>query len=152
MYRLTIPWVWLVTAIISWRHPGDEYGLFGIANGLPSAMVSLWIIPGLGLNPSFALMIACSAISMILLSWILDRLRVPVILLLPLYLSIAAFLVYSALSGYESYQRALSKNGSLTAYVSAASNLGLFLSAVLCILIFSVRRGIQAWRRSPVAS
>lgn len=146
-YRLTVPWLWLNVALISWRHPGDEYGLFGVANGLPSAWVSLLLGNLRGMNDTFIAMIAFSFVSMALLSWLLDRLRVPLVIFLPLYAAGAFFLVGWALSGYESYDRAMMKNGSLTAYVSAASNFALFATSVLCVVGFAVWRCLR--RRKP---
>lgn len=152
-YRLTVPWFWLIVAIISWRHPGDEYGMFVVANGLPSALISILVLgDGGSMFNVFATMLTCSCVAMLLLSWAMDRLRVWAAVFLPLYLLGTVFLVYWALSDYESYHRAIMKNGSLTAYVSAGSNLALFLTAVVCILVFTVWRLIERRKAVPVAA
>lgn len=152
-YRLTIPWFWLVVANISWRHPGDEYGMFVGANGLPSALASILLFgDGGSMFRVFATMLACSCAAMFLLSWAMDRLRVWAVVFVPLYMISTVLLVMWALSGYESYHRAMMKNGSLTAYVSAASNLSLFATSVLCIVVFAIWRLIQRWKTIPVAT
>jgi len=134
-YRLTIPWVWLIVAIISWRFPGDEYGLFGVANGLPSAWISLWLGFNGGPNDIIPIMVASSFTSMLLISWAMDGLRVPRWLVLSLWLIGTVVLFQIAFGQFESYARAIAKNGSLTAYVTASSNLSLFLTCVCGILL-----------------
>ena len=37
-YRITLPSIWLVAAMFSWTHPGDEYGLF-IISCLPASVL-----------------------------------------------------------------------------------------------------------------
>lgn len=149
-YRLTVPWFWLVVALVSWRHPGDEYGMFVIANGLPSALISIVCFgDGGSMFNVFATMLACSGVAMFLLSWAMDRLRVSAAVFVPLYLGITIQLVFWALSGYESYHRAIMKNGSLTAYVSAASNLSLLVTGLLCFVIFAVWRLMPRFRPAP---
>jgi len=153
LYRLTIPWIWLITAFISWRNPGDEYGLLVVANGLPSALISVFFFGETGSPQSiFATMITFSLAAMLLISWTLDALRVPLRAMIALYLLGTVFLVYWAISSYESYARAIAKNGSLAAYLSAGSNLSLFLTAVFLIIVFAIWRLVQTWRRPPVAS
>jgi hypothetical protein len=152
-YRLAVPWFWLVVAIVSWRHPGDEYGMFVGANGLPSALISIFVLgDGGSLFNVFATMLACSFVTMSLLSWALDRLHVPAGVFLPLYFIGTVLLVRWALSDFDSYARAIGKNGSLTAYVSAASNLSLFATSVLCLVIFAIWRWVQSWKPVPVAA
>jgi hypothetical protein len=139
-------------ALVSWRHPGDEYGMFVIANGLPSALVSVLFFGDSGhINYVFAKMIAFSFVSMMLLSWAMDRVRVWPPVFVPLYIVGTWLLVGYALSQYPSYHRAMQKNGSLTAYVSAASNLSLFASCVLCLIVFGAWRLWQRFK-APVAA
>lgn len=134
-YRLTVPWFWLIVALISWRHPGDEYALFGVANGLPSAWISVWF--GMSGEPDHVIpvMMTCSLISVLVVAWVMDRLRVPTWLILVLWLAGSVVLFQMAYGSYESHARAIAKNGSLTAYVAASSNLGLFLACVGAIVV-----------------
>ncbi len=144
LYRLAIPCIWLPVALISWRYPGDEYGLFVIANGLPGAWLSIWMNFQGSPNDIFPVMLAISLGSVFLIAWLMDWLRLPVWLVLSFYAIAAAVLFWTAYGSYESHARAISKNGSLTAYVSASSNLGLFLACMTAI-IFTV--GYHAVRR-----
>lgn len=134
-YRKTIPWIWLTTALISWRHPGDEYELFGVANGLPSAWVSLWFKGTGSPNDIIPTLVLCSLGSMLLISWGMDWLRVPSRLVMLLWAVAGVVLFWMLYGSYESHARAIAKNGSLTAYVSASSNLGLFLACVVAIVL-----------------
>lgn len=144
LYRLTVPWIWLPVALVSWKHPGDEYGLFGIANGLPSAFISIWLRPTGEPNNIFPKMIFCSFVAMLLISWVMDRLRVPLWLTVPLWILAGYVLFEMSYGDFESHARAIAKNGSMTAYVSASSNLGLFLACMLGIILTG---GYHAARR-----
>lgn len=138
LYRLTIPWIWLAVALVSWRHPGDEYGLFVIANGLPSALVVVWF--GVTGTPDhvFTTMILCSFAAMCLISWVMDRVRVPWWLVISFWLMAAITLFRMAYGSFESHARAIAKNGSLTAYVTASSNLALFLACIAAIVLAGI--------------
>ncbi len=135
LYRLTIPWLWLAVALVSWRYPGDEYGLFVIANGLPGAWLSLWLHFSGSPDDIFPTVLAVSGGSVFVVAWVMDRLRVPSWLLLTLWLTGAIVLFKMAYDPFESHARAMAKNGSLTAYVSAASNLGLFLACIGAVML-----------------
>lgn len=142
-YRLTIPWFWLIVALLSWKHPGDEYGLFVIANGLPGAWFSLWFPVTGSPNEIFPVMLAISGVSMFLLCWAMDRLRVPWWPVLTLWLIGAKILFDMSYGHYESHARAIAKNGSMTAYVTASSNLSLCLTCLACIVIIGLYRAAQ---------
>lgn len=152
MYRLTIPWIWLITAMISRRNPGDEYGLFVVANRPPLLMAGFLLEHLLPVQWMLVAIIVGGCLSMWPLSWLLDRLRVPVHVFLTSYSLIAVGFLGLVLRQFESYERAIARNGSEWAYLSSASNFALFFSAVLWIAIFAVWRGIQTWRQPPVAS
>lgn len=151
-YRFTIPWIWLAVALVSWRYPGDEYAMFGVANGLPSAWISVWL--GISGEPDdvIPIMIACSLFSMVLISWAMDRLRLPWWLVIPGWMIAAIVLFQMAYGSFESHARAIAKNGSLTAYVSASSNLGLFLACVAAIVLMGCYRAASWSLRARSAS
>ncbi len=67
--------------------------------------------------------------------WAMDRARAKWWIFLSLATIGIVGLTVWALSGYPSYQRAMAKNGSLTAYVSAAGLLTLPLAAIVATLI-----------------
>ena len=88
-----------------------------------------------------------------LLGWMLDRARVWWSVMIPLVLVVAAALVWNALASYPSYQRAIAKNGSLTAYVASATNISLYLSTTAVLIIVGIVRAggvIVRWIRPKV--
>jgi hypothetical protein len=128
-YRIALPAIWLVAALFSWTHPGDEYGLFIVSCWPASVLVALFANPTQfrGVLP----LLAVGVVTMSLAGWLMDTLRVWRSLWLPLFVFGAMALVWYGLSQYPSYARAMAKNGSLTTYVSAATNMSLYLSVVL---------------------
>lgn len=133
-YRIALPSVWLVAALLSWTHPGDEYGLFMVAC-LPTVWIAeiASLLHYTNLRGVLPIMLATGVIMMSLAGWLMDTLRVWRSLWLPLFVLGTLALVWCGLSEYPSYARAMAKNGSLTAYVSAATNLSLYLSVILSV-------------------
>lgn len=139
-YRLMLPICWLLAAWVSWHHPGDEYGLF-IGSALPAS----WIMPFVSVSHPRDILppvFAAAPVTMALGGWSLDRIRVRPLLLASMWACGVIVLVLWALWEYPSYQRAMSKNGSLTAYVSAAANLSLYLSAASSFMVTGLTRCI----------
>jgi hypothetical protein len=142
-----LPLLWCATSAAATRHPGDEYAMFAVG-----ALAGAWIIPLVGESGSFlrisAYVIVAGGVTVGMLGLVLDLLRAPRRLWLIAWLVSAALLVLSAIGGYPSYQRALSKHGSLWAYILNASNLGL-CAATLIALPAGVARRLLARRRRP---
>jgi hypothetical protein len=144
-YRIALPVIWLVAALSSWDHPGDEYGLFAL-----SCAPAAWVAPFLAythLREVLPILLAAGMATMALVGWLMDGLRVRRAAWLPLFALGAVALVLYALSEYPSYQRAMAKNGSLMAYASAATNVSLYLSSILVILGTLSGRAIATRRR-----
>lgn len=137
-FRIWLPIIWCLTAWISVRHPGDEYGLWGVAC-LPAIWLMLVVreTHPLDVQP---LVYGAGILTTGLVGCWLDAWRMRRIVWLILWGVGMTALVASALSGYESYHRAIMKNGSLTAYVSAAASLSLVLTSAVSIA------GIGLWR------
>lgn len=127
-YRTVLPLVWLTAAATSWHRPGDEYGLF-IVSALPASWIMVFP-QAQDIRSILPLVFAAGAVVVALCGWALDRLRVRLRLFAPLLVSSTVALVLFALCQYPSYQRAMMKNGSLTAYVSSGLNLGLYLATI----------------------
>ena len=127
-----------MSAFVSFEHPGDEYGLCSVAC-LPAAWLAFLMS---GLNPIklMPLVYMAGMLSTGLVGWLMDRLKVHRLVWMVLWLAGIVALVVSAMWQYESYQRAIAKNGSVTAYVSAASSLSLVLTSLTCVA------GVMAWR------
>jgi hypothetical protein len=142
---VTLPIVWVVTSLISFAHPGDEYGLYFVSNILGAwvAMVfdagdihDLWIRGSVAI--AGGLVVAG-------LGYLLDRLRVAMTAYFVVWLTTSGLFLYGFLSSFKQIEDALAKNGSWTAYLSASSNLGITFACLLCL--FSALL-LRAYRRS----
>jgi hypothetical protein len=145
LYVGAFPTAWFVAARYSVHHPGDEYGM-AIVGLLPlCGWAARWI--GHHGEPMTAISIFSLAglVPAVMYGWAMDRARVKWWIFLPLVTIGIVGLTVWALSSYESYQRAMSKNGSLTAYISASALLTLPLAAILSTLIAV---GVNWWHRS----
>jgi hypothetical protein len=113
-------------------------------------MVGTWIVmvvdmPGDIHHPAFWISITVTgAIIMSLAGLVLSLLRAKIKLWLILYIAAAVLFFAVALSGYPSIERALSKNGSLWAYIFSSLNMGLYASVVLCGIVSGI---VQIQRR-----
>ena len=130
-FRVALPAVWLAAALVSWRHPGDEYLMFTLVNGLPGAWLPLLLGP-VGPPQALPLLLAAGGATVALAGWGMDRLRVWRGAWAVLFAAGVVGWTLAALSGYESYAGAVAKNGSLAAYVSAATNLSLYAATFVC--------------------
>lgn len=152
-----IPITWLAAAVVSWRHPGDEYGLFFVGGVLPSMPVII-SLNGFGISlpgPMDAICLTAIAIGlviMIALSAAAAWLRVPLGAVAALWMASTPALVWVSLASYPSYERAMGKNGSLTAYVSSASNLALVGALLIGIIATATWRGVARIRKPKQSS
>lgn len=144
-YRVTLPTCWLLAAWASWNHPGDEYGMF-LVSALPACWVAIFLSSS-NLQVVLPPLFAAGTLTMVLGGWNMDRLRIRPLLWASSYLGGTIALVLWSLAEYPSYQKAMSKNGSLTAYVSAAANVSLYLSALGSFLGTALHRCIQLVRK-----
>lgn len=137
-FRIGLPVIWWMAAWISVRHPGDEYGLWGVAC-LPAAWLFVVVreTHPLDVQP---LIYCAGLLTTGLVGWWLDAWRMRPFVWFIVWGAGIITLVTSALSGYESYHRAIMKNGSLMAYVSSATSLSLVLTSVFSLT------GIGLWR------
>lgn len=144
-YRVVLPGVWFIASLVSWNHPGDEYGLFAIGI-LPAG----WIAPLLNythLREVVPHLLAAGVVTMGFLGWLMDRARIWWSVLIPLVLVVATALIWYALASYPSYQRSMAKNGSLAAYITCATNVSLYLSTAAVLMIVGLVRAGRAIRR-----
>lgn len=86
------------------------------------------------------IIILTGAAILAVLGFVMDRLRVSKRVWGALFGLSFAFLLLYSLSQYPSLKRAISKNGSITAYAAAACNIGLYLSIILSLIF----KGIAA--------
>lgn len=139
-FRLALPAIWSAATLVSWKYPGDEYLMFVVISGLPG----IWLGPLFGplrLPDALPVLLAAGLVTLTLLGWLMDGLRVRRALWLSLLLVGVPALVLYAVS--PDYQRAIAKNGSLLAYVSAGTNLSLYLASIFSIAVTLAGRGIE---------
>ena len=126
-----LPLLWAPIALVSYFHPGDEYGFYFVSSLLGSwfVMISdagdiheLWI--PMSITATGAAVIA-------VLGLLLDLLRVTRLGLLVFWVLLSAFLLWQQFQLYSSVKEALEKNGSWAAYVSASMNIALTVTVLL---------------------
>jgi hypothetical protein len=142
-----IPSLWSLSALGSWHHPGDEYGLFCV-----SVLVSLWLVFLLDfghLSEVYLLLIAAGALPMAISGFLLDRLPVSHRLWAAVYIMVSVALFVWGLSSYPSLDKAIAKNGSISAYAYCAANLGMYVAILLCLGGGTI---VWLWRRFRVSS
>ena len=141
-YAMVLPVVWAVATVVSYFHPGDEYGLF-VFSSIAGSWVC-FIIRDIGhLRDVLWLIIVVGVAILAILGFVMDRLRVSKRVWGPLFVLSFALLLLFSLRQYPSLERAISKNGSITAYVAGACNMGLYLSIVLSLIAKGVTTMIR---------
>lgn len=146
-YRFLLPAIWLGATLVSWKYPGDEYLMFVVISGLPG----IWLGPLFGplrLPDALPVLLVAGLVTMTLAGWLMDGLRVRRALWFSLLVVGVPALVLYAVS--PDYQRAIAKNGSLLAYVSAATNLSLYAASLVSLGVTLVEWGM-AWGRKSAA-
>lgn len=126
-----VPALWSLCAFGSWHHPGDEYGMFGV-----SILVSIWLAFMLNfghLSEVYLLLIAAGALPMAVFGFLLDRLPVSRRLWAAIHIVASVGLFAWGLLSFPSLERAIAKNGSISAYAYCAANLGLYVSVLTCL-------------------
>jgi hypothetical protein len=136
-----VPSLWSICAFGSWHHPGDEYGMFVV-----SVLASIWLAFFLEighLSEVYLLLIAAGALPMAGLGFILDRLPVSRRLWSAFYIIASVGWFVWMLRQYPTLERAIAKNGSVSAYAYCAANLGLYTSMLLFLVGSTI---IWLWR------
>lgn len=142
-YRFLLPVAWGVSIWVSFHHPGDEYGLFGIG-AMPASWMLVWGTIG-EIKRAMPAIAMCGMISMFVAGWALDILRVRVWIWLPLVLLMCGTMVAQMISYYPSLARAIAKNGSLQSYFSASLNVSLYSITLLSFLLTPIWRAAIRW-------
>jgi glucan phosphoethanolaminetransferase (alkaline phosphatase superfamily) len=145
-YLIALPSIWAVAAITSYFHPGDEYGLL-----LVSSIAGAWVCFGMenvGHVRDVLWIIVLTGVAVLAaLGFVMDRLRISKRIWGTLFgLCFVIVLVLSILQ-YPSLDRAIRKNGSITAYIAASCNVGLYLSIVLA----SIGKGVVVAARRIIS-
>jgi hypothetical protein len=139
-YLVVLPLLWGVIDFVNFYYPGDEYG--GWAG---SSLPGLWgAYFSLGNSPSDALppVLVAGVLVTVAFGWFMDWLRVPWSAWYAVWLVAAGLLFCWSVSFYPTWDRAISKNGSIQAYILPALNLGLMFSSIACATVTAAVRGV----------
>ena len=132
-YRWLLPLLWVVICRVNFDYPGDEYGMWGVAS-----LAAAWIIPLGGLHGDIRdvlpRVLAAGTMTMLIVGWIMDRVRVPRRWWAVVWLPLAALVCLLALQPYPTYAQAIAKNGSLGTYISSSLNFAMYPSVVLLLI------------------
>ena len=132
-YVWVLPFLWGVCCYLSFRHPGDEYGLWGTGS-----VVGVWIVFIIGNAGDIKDLLLPTVLTgicvMAVVGLILDRLRTSRLIWLIILVVAALAVCIASLASFPSYDRAISKNGSLSAYLLFSFNAGLYIASVLSLL------------------
>jgi hypothetical protein len=138
-YLVVLPLLWGVIDFVNFYYPGDEYG--GWAG---SSLPGLWAAYFVNGHPGQAVPVVLLAGGLVMAAfgWFMDWLRVPWSAWYAVWLVAAGLLFCWSVSFYPTWDRAISKNGSIQAYILPALNLGLMFSSIACAFITAAVRGV----------
>jgi hypothetical protein len=136
VYVWLLPLLWSICSLLSFEFPGDEYGIYAVSSMAGTWAVFLFNIQGDIHKFAFRGTITTTGIIvMLIMGFILAKLRVKMKLWFVLYLTLAAVILAITINSYPSLEKALSKNGSWWAYIFGSLNLGLYASVILSVII-----------------
>jgi hypothetical protein len=145
-YAIVLPVIWVVAAVVSYSHPGDEYGLF-VFSSIAGSWVCFFIRNIGHLSDVLWLIIVAGVTVVANFGLLMDRLQVSRRVWGTLFVLCFVLVLVLSLRQYPSLDRAISKNGSITAYVAGAWNMGLYLSILSSLIVRGV--AIGACRKGP---
>jgi len=130
-FTLVLPALWVSVSFVSYFHPGDEYAMYAYSN-----IIGVW--PFFLFQPPdvhgllFPTMVAVTGgVSIAIVGFGLDKLRVNRWFWGVSWIVLSILLFVFSINQYPTIQKALSKNGSWTAYIAGAMNCALYLSVLL---------------------
>jgi len=138
-----IPLLWGICSLLQFRFPGDEYGLWAYGS-LPGTWIAFFVSFGDIHNPLWPISVALVG-SLIMAGFgrLLDGVGVRRSVWLGT-LAIGTVLAFVlSVGSYPSIAKALSKNGSWTAYVLSSTMMGIYFSIVAVLILTLARRLIS---------
>ena len=146
-YRWLLPLLWGAVSYLHHFVPGDEYGLWII-----SSVAGSWIAPALFhahvSRQMIALGIAATgAVVLMGVGALLDRWRVNRRLWLALQGLCTVLILVLMIASYPSIEKAISKNGSWSAYFCSSFLLGMYTSVILASVLTGCVRCLKGLRR-----
>lgn len=151
-YRWLLPVLWGTVSYLHHMVPGDEHGLW-----LLSSAAGSWISPVLFLShvskPMMAWAIAgTGAVVMMGVGALLDRWRVNRGVWLVLQGICSVIILVLMIASYPSIKRAISKNGSWSAYLCSSFLLGMYVSVILASVVTGAVRCFRGTTRAMKAA
>ncbi len=139
LYAWLLPVLWIPVAFVSAYYPGDEYGLFVVGSA-----AGMWIVFIVGETGGIwkllPFLLLAGGATMGIVGLVLDLLRAPRRLWIILWLVLAAAVCLVTIESYPSYERAMSKNESLQAYILYSLNVGLSATCLILLVIMPIWR------------
>lgn len=145
LYVWLLPLVWTGVAWANFYHPGDEYGGF-VVGSLAGVWIALVVKMTGSPNNMLPPLLMAGATTVALAGLMLDLLRVRWQYWSVLMLGAAMLLFAWSFGSYPSVQRALSKNGSIQAYIFPSINLGIYFASIVSIIVTACYR-LAGWLR-----
>jgi hypothetical protein len=144
-FIILIPLLWLAAALVSFFHPGDEYGLFAL-----TTITGVWICMltrnAGSVHDVLIYILATGCVVMVGLGFLMDLARIRRRTWGVLFIATVSLALVVGILSYPSYERAIAKNGSLTAYIAWASNMGLYLSLLFCFVTKGIAVAVRRMR------
>jgi hypothetical protein len=137
-----LPVAWCLCEVFAFQNPGDEYGLWAMGSG--AGIWILFIVGNVGdIKGALVPVTVAGVLTMVPVGFLMDRIRVNRRLWAIAWLLLAGAVGVVSVFSHPSYERAIAKNGSLAAYVPYSCNIGLYLSALLSIVVTVGRRVVR---------
>jgi len=134
-FILILPVIWAVVSLVSYYHPGDEYGIYAYSN-----IIGIWpffFLPQLVKIQSvfFALAVAAiGTITIALICWGLDKLQTNRWCFFVLWLIFSIIIFVLSVMPYPTIAKALAKNGSWMAYIAGSINIALYPTIIFTVI------------------
>ncbi len=138
-----LPLLWAACSLVQSQSPGDENGFY-VVSSLPAAWMAPFLLLGHASKEMIPIYVVLAGLPiMVGVGWVMDRLEIRKVVWAIVYLVAGITIFFLVVGSFPSLERAIGKNGSLWAYVVLASNLGLYASVILSVILNRVERGMR---------
>ncbi|MGD2094355.1 MAG: hypothetical protein PVH77_05035 [Phycisphaerales bacterium] len=139
-YSWLLPVIWGVCSYLHHYYPGDENGMW-----LISSIAGLWIAPFAFLGEvskeaAAGGIAVAGALVMLAIGIAMDFFRVRKLLWTIIFVICSLAVFAAAIFSFPSIQRAISKHGSIWAYVFFSINIGIYISIILSAIATVIAR------------
>lgn len=148
-YLFVLPLLWGTIDLVNFHYPGDGYG--GWAGSSLPGLWAAYLVNCESPLQAVSVVLLAGGLVTLALGWLMDWLRVPWSAWYAIWLIAAGLLFCWSVSHYPTWDRAISKNGSIQAYILPSLNVGLMFASVSCavvtVVVRCVARALWALRR-----